>query len=374
MSSLTARYSSSPESKIEFDLARFRNVKDANAFINVLDKLCNDALTEDYWDITLPGELATASPGSPGLFAYFASLNLLNARVLFSKLKVSELMDPSTKAKRSAIERHHLFPKKYLKTIGVTERRQINQNANLALVEWTDNHDIDKEPPEKYLPKYKEKHGKVEWGKMYFWHALPDGWEKMPYEIFLEKRREMMAAVIKKGYEELLGSGEPLYKADPRLDIEHLVNQGEDSTIEFKSALRANLHTRQSDVRIETSIVKTIAGFLNASGGTLIIGVADNGTPVGLEHDCFESDDRMRLHLENLIKDRMGPHFMMYIHPRFEEYKNTKVLAVECWPAAGPNYVKDGNAERFFIRTGASTSELSPSQTVEYVKRRFKKS
>lgn len=374
MSSLTARYSSSPESKIEFDLARFRSVKDANAFISVLDKLCNDALTEDYWDITLPAELATASPRSPGLFAYFASLNLLNARVLFSKLKVSELMDPSTKAKRSAIERHHLFPKKYLKTIGVTERREINQNANLALVEWADNHDIDKEPPEKYLPKYKEKHGKVEWEKMYFWHALPDGWEKMPYEIFLEKRREMMAAVIKKGYEELLGSGNPQPIGDSRIDIEQLVTQGEHSTIEFKSALRTNLHTRQSDVRIETSIVKTIAGFLNASGGTLIIGVADDGTPVGLKHDRFESDDRMRLHLENLIKDRIGPHFMMYIHPRFEEYKNVKILAVECWPAAGPNYVKDGNAERFFIRTGASTSELSPSQTVEYVKRRFRKS
>ncbi len=283
-------------------------------------------------------------------------------------------MDPATKAKRSAIERHHLFPQKHLKKIGLTERREINQNANLALVEWADNHDIDKEPPEKYLPKYKSQHSKVEWDKMYFWHALPEGWEKMPYEIFLEKRREKMAVVINKGYEKLLGSGDPQSAGDSHIDIEQLVNQGEHATIEFKSALRTNLHTRQSDARIETAIVKTIAGFLNANGGTLVIGVADDGTPVGLEHDRFESEDRMRLHLENLIKDRMGPHFMMYIYPRFEEYKNTKVLAVECWPAAGPNYVKDGSSERFFIRTGASTSELSPSQTVEYVKRRFKKS
>jgi hypothetical protein len=374
MSSLTARYSSSPESKMEFDLARFRNVRDANAFVGVLSKLCEEALTDDYWDITLPGELATASPRSPALFAYFASLNLLEARVLFSKLKVSELMDPATKAKRSAIERHHLFPKKFLKEMGITEQREMNQNANLALVEWADNHDIDKEPPDKYLPIYRAKYSAAELDKMYFWHALPNGWEKMPYEAFLEKRREKMAAIIKRGYEVLISLGETVTKGESRIDIEELVSQGEHSTVEFKSALRTSLHTRQSDARIEMGIVKTIAGFLNASGGTLVIGVADDSTPVGLDHDRFQSEDKMRLHLENLIKDRMGPQFMMYVHPRFEEYKDTRVLAVECWPSDVPNYVKDGNAEKFFIRTGASTSELTPSQTVEYVKRRFKRS
>lgn len=373
MSSLTARYSSSPESKMEFDLARFRNVRDADAFVAVLSRLCDEALTEDYWNITLPGELATTSPRSPALFAYFSALNLLDARVLFSKLKVAELMDPATRGKRSAVERHHLFPKKHLKEMGVTEQRDINQNANLALVEWSDNHDIDKDPPEKYLPKYKAKFSAVELEKMFFWHALPDGWEKMPYQTFLERRREKIAAVIKKGYGVLVGSAETAAEGESRIDIEELVSQGEHSTSEFKSALRTNLHTNQPDARIEMAIVKTIAGFLNAAGGTLLIGVADDGTPVGLEHDRFGSDDKMHRHLENLIKDRMGPQFMMYVHPRFEEYKNTRVLAVECWPADGPNYVKDGNAEKFFVRTGASTSELTPSQTVEYVKRRFKK-
>lgn len=373
MSSLTARYSSSPESKMEFDLARFRHIKEASAFLGVLRKLCAEALTDDYWDITLTGELATTSPRSPALFAYFASLNLLDARVLFSRLKVSELMDPATRAKRSAIERHHLFPKKHLQESGVTERRDINQNANLALVEWGDNHNMAKDAPEKYLPIYKAKVSANELEKMYFWHALPDEWETMPYSTFLEKRREKMAAVIRKGYESLLESTDTLAQVESGIDIEELICQGEHSTVEFKSALRTNLHTGQFDARIEMSTVKTIAGFLNANGGTLVIGVADDGTPVGLDNDRFDSDDKMHLHLENLIKGRMGPHFMMYIHPRFEEYKDTRVLAVECWPSAGPNYVKDGNAEKFFIRTGASTSELTPSQTVEYVKRRFKK-
>jgi hypothetical protein len=372
MSSLTARYSSSPESKMEFDLARFRTIRDADAFVGVLCKTCDESLTEDYWSITLPGDLATASPRSPGLFAYFASLNLLDARVLFSKLKVSELMDPATKAKRSAIERHHLFPKKHLKELGITEQRDLNQNANLALVEWSDNHDIDRDPPEKYLPLYKSKFSAAELKNMYMWHALPDGWESMPYETFLEKRREKMSAVIKMGYNILVGSPQEA-QVEPRLDIASLVGQGEHSTVEFKSALRTNLHTRQTDGRIESSIIKTIAGFLNANGGTLIVGVADDGTPVGLEHDRFDSDDKMYLHFENLVRTRLGPQFMMYVHPRFEDYKDTRVLAIECWPSEGPAYVKDGTSEKFFVRTGASTSELTPSQTVEYVKRWFEK-
>jgi len=56
----------------------------------------------------------------------------LEARVLYSKMKVSELLDPTTKAKKTALERHHLFPRKYLQRIGVREKRLINQVANYA--------------------------------------------------------------------------------------------------------------------------------------------------------------------------------------------------------------------------------------------------
>lgn len=94
-----------------------------------------NTLTEDYWNITLPGELATSSARSPALFAYYAALNRLKARVLFSNLTVAELIDPASRAKRSALERHHLFPKHYLATLGIKEKRDINQIANLALGE-----------------------------------------------------------------------------------------------------------------------------------------------------------------------------------------------------------------------------------------------
>ena len=99
---------------MEKDLAGFRSIKTADEFVDYLDKIIGDVFTEDYWKITLPNELATSSGRSPSMFAYYAALNLLNAKVLFSEMKVSELIDPTTKGTKSAIERHHLFPKGYL--------------------------------------------------------------------------------------------------------------------------------------------------------------------------------------------------------------------------------------------------------------------
>ncbi|OKH53901.1 hypothetical protein NIES2101_09130 [Calothrix sp. HK-06] len=139
MTAITGRYTSSAETVMESDLARLRSVNNAQEFINSLDTVIKDTLTDDYWNITLVNALETSSARTPVLFAYFAALNLLNANALFSKLKVSQLLDPAIKSKKSGVERHHLFPKAYLKKLGITEVRQTNQIANYALVEWSDN-------------------------------------------------------------------------------------------------------------------------------------------------------------------------------------------------------------------------------------------
>ena len=203
MSSLTSRYTGSPESVMEQDLAGLREIRDADQFVAHLDRITQDSLPDDYWNITLPNELATSSARSPSLFAYYAALNLLDARVLFSKMKVSELLDPASHANKSAIERHHLFAKNYLKSLGITEARDTNQIANYALVEWSDNIAISDGAPAKYYPKYAARYSTEELKQMRFWHALPDEWEGMPYTEFLHERRKRIAQVIREGYKVL---------------------------------------------------------------------------------------------------------------------------------------------------------------------------
>jgi hypothetical protein len=371
MTALTGRYTSSPESKMEFDLARLRGLNDAGSFVAVLEDICNATLTNDYWSITLPTDLATAAANSPSMFAFFAALNLHDARVLFSKQKVLELMDPATQAYRSALERYHLFPKAYLKSIGITETRDINQIANFTVVEWSDNTLISDRPPGEYLPQLEERFTTQELERMYYWHALPEQWESLPYQEFLKQRRELMAKMIRDAYKGLAGELAAEAPKAPAIQVEALVEQGENTTIEFKSTLRVNLHTGQNDAKIELAILKTIAAFLNMSGGTLVIGVTDDGDPVGIEADKFANEDKMYLHLVNLIKDRMGPSSMMYIHPHFDDYQNARVMVVDCTAGKSPVFVKDGPIERFFVRTGAATTELTASQMHDFVKQRF---
>jgi hypothetical protein len=206
MTTLTARYSASPETTMEADLARLRSVSDADGFVKTFDQVISDTLTEDFWTITLPNEMATSSPRSPSLFAYYAALNLLDARVLFSKMKISELLDPAIKAKKSGMERHHLFPKNYLKNLGVTEIRHTNQIANYALVEWSDNIEISDSAPQEYLPEYLSRFSSEELKDLYYWHALPDNWENMAYDQFLGTRRKAIAQVIRDGFNKLSAS------------------------------------------------------------------------------------------------------------------------------------------------------------------------
>jgi hypothetical protein len=121
---------------------------------------------------------------------------------------VSDLLDPTMKAKKSAVERHHLFPKAYLNKSGITEIRDTNQIANFALVEWNDNIAISEEAPDSYYPKYASRFTENELSKMLYWHAMPESWEKMEYQAFLEQRRKLIANVTREGFKELLSSKE----------------------------------------------------------------------------------------------------------------------------------------------------------------------
>lgn len=207
MSLLTGRYTSSPESRYETDLKLLPDGNDPSAFVKALRDVEEATLTDDYWAKTLPLELSTSASRGPSLFAYYASLVLCDARALFSKGKVSDLLDPPAIGNKKPLERHHLFPKRHLHRIGVTELRDTNQIANFALVEWDDNIAISDIPPADYWPKYAGRFQQEELQGMMYWHALPEGWQSMGYADFLAMRRPMIAEVIRQGYLRLIGDG-----------------------------------------------------------------------------------------------------------------------------------------------------------------------
>ena len=164
-------------------------------------------MTNDYFDITLTGSegLAVSGRGNNAWNAYIASLNILNAKILFSKSNIllSKFFEPGTDGNRKSLEKHHLFPKAYLKTLGYTDTK-INQMANYAFIDWKDNMEILDENPASYYPIVCQGRSQDEIIKMEEENALPHRWETMLYEDFLVERRKLMAAKIKAAFDILI--------------------------------------------------------------------------------------------------------------------------------------------------------------------------
>jgi hypothetical protein len=207
MSSLTGRYTGSFETQITQDVQAFTEAKTGEEYLERLRQAIERTLTPDFWAITLPQSLATSAARGPGLFAYAASLCLLNARVppfveassgreQKAAVLLRDLFDPVLQPKKQPVERHHLFPRKYLQEQGVSGMRSVNQIANLSYVEWPENIEISATAPGEYWPRYAAQFSADD----LFHHALPEGWDEMEYETFLEKRRALIAEVIRAGF------------------------------------------------------------------------------------------------------------------------------------------------------------------------------
>ncbi|MXW61024.1 MAG: DUF262 domain-containing protein [Acidimicrobiaceae bacterium] len=255
MAQTTGRYTGSSETALEADLNRISTLppNDGDAFCLDLDRQIRANFTNDYWEVSFPNRLDSSSAKSPALCAYWASLNVLDAELLFSDLRIRDLLD-GTSAPRS-VERHHLFPKAYLKAQGVVDTRQVNAIANMAFLDWPQNAAIGSDSPLSYWPSMVERIDPEQLGRQVDWHALPVGWEQLEYSDFLERRRELMAQVTRKGFDRLSDSDSHTIDHFGS-ELADLLAVGESQTAEFKSTARVNLHTGAQDKRMEHVISK----------------------------------------------------------------------------------------------------------------------
>ena len=155
------------------------------------------------------------------------------------------------------------------------------------------------------------------------------------------------------------------------IDIDALIAGGESETVEFKATFWMDLKSNKNEDWIRQASLKTIAAFLNSDGGTLIIGVADDGSPVGIDKETFLNEDKRKLQISNLVRDRMGKTVMNNVNLRSVEYKGVGVLAVICSRSDRAIFCIENKEECFYIRSGPSNIALKPSEQDEYTSRRF---
>ncbi|MBI2604944.1 MAG: ATP-binding protein, partial [Deltaproteobacteria bacterium] len=160
-------------------------------------------------------------------------------------------------------------------------------------------------------------------------------------------------------------------------NAEELIKRGESKTLEFKSSLRWNLKEDRKDERaVPHAILKTIAAFLNTEGGDLLIGIADDGSVIGVEHDQFDNDDKFMRHLAQLVRNGLGDRASTCIDPKMQIVRDKTVCVVSCQRSLEPVFLKWQGMEKspdgdFYVRSGPGSVVLPPKSASEYIRTRF---
>lgn len=158
----------------------------------------------------------------------------------------------------------------------------------------------------------------------------------------------------------------------PEQDLRYLIGSGEGPHLEFKSTMRMNLHAKTPGKEIELAWLKGVAAFLNTEGGILLLGVADDGTTLGLDADKFENEDKCQLHFKNLLSQHLGPEYARLVRFFILDLDDRRIGAIECERSDTPVILRDDKKrELFIIRNGPSNIELPISRALKYIRSRF---
>lgn len=199
--SITSYYVGGFETAFERQLTDISQMTVASDFSEYFERSVASLLTDDYFGITLSNDLDANDAVGPTWNGFVAAQVILGCKSLFGTTPLSQLLLPSASGTKKALDKHHLFPDNYLKSIGQKEKR--SARANFALVDYGTNIEISDDSPLDYVPRFKQKLGYEAYERTCEEHALPVEFEGLDYERFLYRRRILMAKLIRRGFERL---------------------------------------------------------------------------------------------------------------------------------------------------------------------------
>jgi len=153
--------------------------------------------------------------------------------------------------------------------------------------------------------------------------------------------------------------------------IEELIENDEDYAVEFKSTARWDLRESQPSKAIEDAIVKTVAGFLNTDGGTLLIGVGPDGSVVGLEHDYARvkpaNGDGFVNWLTTHLINALGHTAVTRTRARIAVHAGQEICRLDIAASPEPVWARTSKEERvFYVRMNNSTRSLPDDERSAY--------
>ncbi len=362
LAGLWARYSGSSETKLQQDVALV-----AGRDVDPTHEL-EAAILRDRGRVTLEEEdLDRARIDSAVARLSRVVARHRDARDWFTGVRIYD----QVMGKSLGDERHHIFPKRVLEKAGFSDTARINAVANRALLEQPAPREHRGASPAEYLPEVEENQpGALRAQSVPMDRTL---WEPEHFLDFLAARRHLLAEAMNEFIADWLPD-----VTDPNGEhgMRRLIAAGEGETLEFKSSLRWDRREDRVNKALEGVVVKTLAGFLNAAGGTLLIGVDDGGTPVGLAADYGslrrQDRDAFEQHLQALfVRDLGESASSSFLTVSFHEIDGQDICQVTVEPSDHPIYVEHHSEAIFYLRVGNGTRTLPVNEVVRHVQTRW---
>ena len=269
-------------------------------------------------------------------------------------------------------ERHRVFNRQILEGVGFGDLARINAVANRVLLAQPSPKEGWATSPAEYLPRVAETQpGALQAQSI---PMDPELWRPERFLDFMAARRHLLAEALN----EFVAGWLP-EDPDPNGEqyVRDLIAAGESDRLEFKSSLRWDRREERVNKELEAMVIKTVAGLLNSEGGgTLLIGVADNGGLSGLAADygslSRQDRDGFELHLQQLLIRELGEAAATaFLTVNFHQLDGADICQVAVDPSDHPIYVvRKGQAE-LYVRVGNGTKALPVDEAVRFVQRRF---
>ena len=367
-SQIRNRYVSQLPQKLDCDLRTLLESK------SPFDDLLQVIADERRLEIT-PEEMEGRAIGHPLFSMMRWYLKSRGAVCLTTGVKLHHNMGEKYK-----LELDHIFPYSRLKAVGYGKGNRVKYSlaqefTNRAVLTQIANRTKSAEPAKSYLKSVVER-----FPKALKLQCIPEDetlWERENYEQFLAARRRMLASELNAFLEGITATEE----TTTPISIEEMITEGESDELEFKSSLRWDLQQGCLNKKLEEVIQKTVAAFANSFGGTLLIGVSDDGEVLGLENDYASlgdaDKDKFEMHLRNLLSNAFGNSYVASrIKIRFPNVAGKEICHVEIQQHHEPLIlaVSDKNGqktEKLFVRNGNASQEISMSEMKDYLQQKY---
>jgi len=270
----------------------------------------------------------------------------------------------------SNLEDHHIFPRSKAKQFNAGE--DIDSVLNRTLIFDKTNQFFTNKDPSEYLTEVMKTQNidKIELQQRLSTHLIsPTAFECLmndDFRGFIKEREKTIREEFKKLVYPEIG--------ETSFDIKELL-KGEDQNVEYKQTLRWDVKTDQVNPVLEEVVMKELASFMNKDGGKILIGVDDNGVPLGLDRDyqTFKKKNSgdFQEHITNLINKNLGKNANSCIDWGFHDIDGKEVCLGTITPSPSPVYIKIKNDKKFYVRNNNTCQPYDVEDAFDYISKHW---